>query len=605
MIERDAVISIEQMRAIARYELTFDRIFKALGTENVRLIFPDKYRITLEDLYIALQNIVKEDPTVGDFGEHWYYPLTNLEEVFCIPEACGVGPDDEACEGDDSAEDGYELLMNLFLRENEMFSRIWHGLEDIWTEEDDANHIGGSEEIKQYIQETELFFSNRGKPIEEMEFTDRQKEIFIATFGIDEYVKAASEQALNLCRKFTEELCAKDSVPALHIKGYACYGGNRLYDCNWQASRDCMIRLFEITDDPEYANTLGYIYYYGRCTGSVPEYEKAFNMFTISAANGLHEGLYKLADMFLHGYACKKSEKTARTLYRMVYDDCYKQFLEGLDGAFADAALRMGNVYSKGIGGPKDPERAYRYYLQADFAAKLRAEYSEFFGDTDVILGIRRSLDETGAELPEDFFEECVKTDRPRIFQELAEQGYRVRTTVKSSEDGKTFVSLSRIPRRGEESPDNIMLTLPSIGYCNLVTGIEMEAFGLRSSFGDSAELSFKYDSCEWNDVEKRIDFYYDEDFIGWIACDEYRFYNPKKTQPGGQLLKLVGIAFQPNERIFDYLCDIPDVAVGDKVIVTGYDGETEVEVLQVYTKYETELGLPLDRYKRVIRKAD
>jgi TPR repeat protein len=70
-----------------------------------------------------------------------------------------------------------------------------------------------------------------------------------------------------------------------------------------------MIRLFELTDNPQYANTLGYIYYYGRCNNGVPEYDQAFYYFSYAAANGLYEGMYKLADLFWHGYGCKKAPK--------------------------------------------------------------------------------------------------------------------------------------------------------------------------------------------------------------------------------------------------------------------------------------------------------
>ena len=210
-------------------------------------------------------------------------------------------------------------------------------------------------------------------------------------------MKTATEPQLALARVFIDELCEKDSGLALYTKGYACYGGNRLYPCDWRASRDCITRLFEKKDDPQYANTLGYIYYYGRCNGGVPEYDKAFHYFGIAAANGLYEGVYKLADMFCHGYGCRESRRTARSLYGMVYDDSIKHFLKGEHANFADAALRMGNVYAKGIGEEINAVYAYHYYLQADYAARLRAKDSDFFGNTTVAINVRKALEETEA----------------------------------------------------------------------------------------------------------------------------------------------------------------------------------------------------------------
>ena len=45
----------------------------------------------------------------------------------------------------------------------------------------------------------------------------------------DEFVKKATESQLALARRFVDTLCEKDSGLALYTKGYACYGGNRLY----------------------------------------------------------------------------------------------------------------------------------------------------------------------------------------------------------------------------------------------------------------------------------------------------------------------------------------------------------------------------------------
>ena len=44
-------------------------------------------------------------------------------------------------------------------------------------------------------------------------------------------------------------------------------------------------------------------------------------------------------------------------------------------------------------------------------------------------------------------------------------------------------------------------------------------------------------------------------------------------------------------------------MAEGDFVVVNGYDGEKTVKVVNVTDKYESELGLPIERYKKIVRK--
>ena len=184
--------------------------------------------------------------------------------------------------------------------------RIW-----MWIACNEEMRLSEMLPLDEIIADLAQYFRNKNKPIEEWEFSQEEMESYIFFFDNEEYVKKAGEEKLALARRFIDTLCAQENALALRIMGYACYGGSRLYPCDWNTSRDCVTRLFEMKDDPQYANTLGYIYYYGRCNGGVPEYDKAFYYFGIAAANGLYEGMYKLADMLWHGYGCRKSQKTS------------------------------------------------------------------------------------------------------------------------------------------------------------------------------------------------------------------------------------------------------------------------------------------------------
>ena len=92
-----------------------------------------------------------------------------------------------------------------------------------------------------------------------------------------------------------------------------------------------------------------------------------------------------------------------------MYDDNLKHFLKGKNANFADAALRMGNVYAKGIGRETDIPTAYSYYLQAGYAAKLRSR-DNYFGDATVVKNIRKAMEEMKEQLPKDFFIPFHKT---------------------------------------------------------------------------------------------------------------------------------------------------------------------------------------------------
>ena len=591
------VLTLPQMKQIARCELTFRELIDEADFDDIDIVCPDIYTYTLDDLTEAVRNLQKKDPTIKDFGDFWFYPISRLEQAFDLDRARGNLADE-----DDTPEElkGYT---GLPLSDSAWFDDIWFDLDCAWSEWDDETHLSEALDLDAVLAGLERYASNKGRPITEWAFSRQEKENYIDSFESDDRVKKASEKELVLARKLTDELCTEDCETALRLKGYACYGGNRLYECDWPASRDCMLRLFEKTDNPQYANTLGYIFYYGRCTGGVPEYEKALHYFIIAASNGLYEGAYKLADLYAHGFGCRKSERTAKALYSLVYSDSYKHFVQGENSNFADAALRMGNVYARGIGAKENAELAYVYYMQADYAAKIRAGDSDFFGNTTVVISTQKALEETREKLPGDYFQSYLDFSSPILLTELAQDRFRCQLTRTQNDDGSWTLYAARIATRGCRTPDSILITLPQIGICERTLKASMTVRGTGSIwFRDKAE-TVRYDCIEWNDVEARYNFYYDDDLTAWIRCESFRVYGRAEEEPSGPEYRLVSVRFHESGRSYDYICDFEDVNVGDVVIVDGYSGETAVEVTEVRIKKESELGLPPERYKKIVRK--
>ncbi len=601
MADHTITLTTAKMKQIARYEITFKDVLDGADFEDGSITCPEVYTFTLDDLYHAIQNMKAADPSVNEFGEFWFYPITQLSDAFNLDRAQGFSDDEDQIERIPDSMKGYP---GLNLTDSAWFYTLWQELENCWVDCEDETRLSEFLDYDSILSGLDRYHSNKGKPLEEWSFSKREMEDYIRFFDDDQFVKEADERKLALARKFVDQLCDEDSEPALSIKGYACYGGNRLYPCDWNTSRDCMIRLFEKKDDPQYANTLGYIYYYGRCNGGVPEYDKAFHYFGIAAANGLYEGMYKLADMYCHGYACTQSKRTARSLYKMVYDDSIKNFLDGHEASFADAALRMGNVYEKGIDAEADAAEAYYYYLQADYAAKLRAQENEFFGNTTVVINAQKALEETRKQLPEGFLRDYTVYDIPWLFRQLTEENNRCEIRKVTNADGHTELIAKRIPTRSVPEPDSILVTIPQLSFCVRTREVSFTINDTAEVWFTGNESHVRFDFCDWNDVECRYEFFYDDTVVAWSKSDEYRFYGNPVEEPHGPEYRLVSVRFGPSGRTYDYICEDKAVQAGDTVVVEGYDGETEVEVISVAVKRESELGLPVERYKKILRKA-
>ena len=121
--------------------------------------------------------------------------------------------------------------------------------------------------------------------------------------------------------------------------------------------------------------------------------------------------------------------------------------------------------------------------------------------------------------------------------------------------------------------------------------------------YDGASEIVFDSAKYDWND--RNTIFYLYDDLVVEIRTEYYSFTAPgkKKPEPSGVVYHVVSVVFNGRARCFDYLCDDNSVMVGDTVIVNGYDGETPVNVVAVSDKYESELVLPVERYKKVVRK--
>lgn len=68
--------------------------------------------------------------------------------------------------------------------------------------------------------------------------------------------------------------------------------------------------------------------------------------------------------------------------------------------------------------------------------------------------------------------------------------------------------------------------------------------------------------------------------------------------------LTVVSVRFSRSYKTYDYLYDLEEcVHRGDRLVVNGFNGETEVTVSDVRQCYVYDLPMPLEAYKYILRK--
>ena len=373
-------ISKEQLQRFARYEIPYSEL-----TSDPKHDTYEPYDLTTEDIIAVVEKLdsMFEEPFLR-FWDEWLVPVLDM-----------ASPLNEVLRTDDLLEEDY-CARGLIESDKDLLLYVLHAFDDLpcWRSArfPEKAQVGQVIEVDLLLDVIRSYLFNKPLPFTEWEFPYPIKEDYIDYIYEKEGDREEiSEEEKVLFRRYVEEMIALHNITALKAKGFLSYGGSSLYPCDWQVSRDCLQKAFELSQDPTYANALGYIYYYGRCNGFKPEYEKAFPYFVYGYIHKLYESTYKLADMYKGGKGVVQSTETYRQIIEELYGYALNDFCNGEDKKFADVALRMGGVYEDVYG---DLPQAYGCYLQADYALKRRMD-EEHYGDDQVAGYIRDALDRT------------------------------------------------------------------------------------------------------------------------------------------------------------------------------------------------------------------
>ncbi len=570
-------IKTSQLRPFVRGELNLETISNGTNIlADYVTIDSKKYKISVADL---LAGVIAYDGMSFEDISKWIDTIMQFDEEMSFSSDIWKDIVDE-------------------VKEEDILSYAYYQLEDLQCDITDcASDESLSKGFKELREVLEKWVSSKGE-----EYPESITVRIANQFDCDSIDKQ-SEKTQQLFKKCLDSLCEKKDPKAIQRRGYCYYCGTKIYPNDWFKARDAFIEYYQLTGDASAANTLGYIYYYGRCNGGVPEYEQAFKYFSIGHAHTYYESTYKLADMFAHGYGVVKNGETANHLYWGVYEQNIKRFIkEDYECKFADAALRMGNCFRKEIGAPKDLETAYYYYLQADYAIRKRTAVANFYGDIVVFNAARKMLEEVRKEYTKKG--RTVLFDHPWWTEWALIEYRRCRLKISELKDGALSLTASPMKRFDEEKAPLMLVTIPKADYCELRNKITIRT-AKNSSFeiaDGTSEIIF--DHVEFNRRRCVTKFYLYDKCVGKICTAYYSFTAPAvKKELSGKVYHFVSVCFEESGRCYDYLCDDKSVKVGDKVIVKGYNGETAVNVVGVSDKYESQLGLPLERYKSIIKK--
>ena len=597
MSEEKIMISVDAMRRLARYEISFRDLVPDGDVAGAEFVCAGRYETTLEDFRDLFKRLKEVDPTTEEFRRDWFAPFIRLADEFGL---------NRPFDSDEEENLPIRRSSGLEILEGARFHEILFFLSCACDDDvDDDRRLTETFNCDAWSGRLDLFLANQGKPYVEWEFDRSEKEGFLRHCEDEEFLASASETELTLARRFVEELCEKDSVDALHFKAHSLFAGNRLFPKDLRASRRYLTRVFEKTDDPDAAVSLGDLYYYGLGADGVPDYDAAFRYYSFAAVNDEDEGLYKLGDLYRHGHGCRKSGQTAFKLYEKAYDKTRNSFLRGgyyVD--FVDAALRMGIACSEGLGGDVELEKAFGFFLEAEYATKYCGKRPDFIGVSASADEVEKKLTELRERLPDGFIQEdYVDFDWPYLFHELTREWFRCELARYDGADGRIALVAKRTP----EDPDLALITVPELAFCERTRAALFTVDGSAEVWFKDDANRVRFDRCDVDDSSSRYEFYDDDELVASVGKTRFRFHGAKREAYGPEY-RLATVEEHPNLPKRRYFCD-DDVQTGDRVFVDHWyanaeDKEVEVNVVETTVLRESELPNPPEYYHRVLRKA-
>lgn len=555
----------ETYKKFAQYEITVQDIIKDNVVE--RIVNKDNYVITLEDIFCVIKKLIGEMHDKERFINEWfcyfYDVLVNTE---------------------------YRGVDNSFYNRNILLGEVLQALMDYAFFDFDFGFD------KEYT-ELQHFFEDERKPLINRRYPRYAKINLLLQLENENSLNCASEEEVALYKKFALELCEVGDERGLLAVGYGSYGGNRVFACDWKKSEECMLKLIETVDDmPDkafYANTLGYIYYYGRCNNGIPEYEKAYHYFSFAAFNRVYEAEYKIADMYQHGYSVPKSTETARSIISRLYNENLEYIQNGqFDCKFADIAFRMGNLCKvrENLYYP-DIDTMLIYYYQASFAIRMRMLESDYYGDRKVADAIETALRDTKEIMNFKHSDKVRRLSISSILYDHLSKGNALDVKAKMLSSGKCKLTIQPHKKWQERYPKRLFITIPELDMCGLYDSITVTVIPCGENEIFCPDKMFTIDSIEGN--------VFSFDGFPMLFCEDCLF-EIKKPKNDSQKHRFVSVQFTPGGKSYDYLCDDTSIKVGDNITLSANGEEKEVPVVNVFEKTESETKLPIKAYKRI-----
>ena len=377
--------------------------------------------------------------------------------------------------------------LNIFIPKNinEVFWMMYYEIDSyvkdvIMKIYDDSEMIFEVLDISELKNIVDNFFNNMdAKSLQDMQFTERQMHFFIKHMYEENELDNASDDVKNFFKMLVDRQIKNHDPDALDIKGFGCYGGDGVYECDYEEAAKCLSKLIHYPNH-EYASIpLGNIYYYDYINNGSPDYEQAYFYYQIGAKAGYHAAMYMLSDMMINGQYVEKDVELGMSVLVNLYDELLHRFEKGeFLTDFPEVAYRMGNASM--ISSSKipftSPYLSASYYLQARTAYAIRSVLVSSNEDKQLGYDIVDALNNlnTFIKPKKTTFRDSIPNVLHNFITSIKDSTYTLK--FKSQANNITKLTVTRNPQKDSNTSYKSFVSVPELNNCKFTNEIRIYA---------------------------------------------------------------------------------------------------------------------------------
>ena len=414
-------------------------------------------------------------------------------------------------------------------------------------------------------------------------------------------VQDASDEEIQFVRNLIESRIPKDDALAMTVKGRACAGGTRLYECNWHDAEQLYMKAYDLTHSPLIAMDIGGLLNSYHNQSGEPDPDQAFYYYSVAEHAGIPHSQLQIGCLYLNEQFTGFNPMLGCDIIETVVKKSKDEFMSGfIDSCYPEAVLQMAqNILEYGRSHVDKLYDAVQCLMSGVYGISRREQMDGGNEEKMLISGVNSQIEQMISSMSDLELKEHSYEDISQLISRVTSSDFVLNIKGRKQKNERWRITAEHMIHEGDPKRKRFFLALPEYGFTGFVDKLIIRSQFVLTAIVDDEEVS------EFDVVvdEIRDDTLYCAGKE--VLCLQGDLKIGKPTYPKNKRY-LMAETYCPVAGIrIETLCESTSICAGDRVMLMGGDDIGHPGIAEaVYWKNDTELCSPPEDYIHV-RKMD